>query len=50
VVVPIEEEKNTNIRNARNASERSGVIPSSTRRLSSSSQTRSFYSHASAKK
>jgi len=36
VVVPIEEEKNTNIRNARrNASERSGVISSSTRRLSS---------------
>lgn len=50
VVVPIEEEKNTNIRNARNASERSGVISSSTRRLSSSSQRRSFYSHASAKK
>ena len=37
VLVPIEEEeKNTNIRNARrNASERSGVISSSTRRLSS---------------
>lgn len=29
VVVPIEEEKNTNIRNARNANERSAVISSS---------------------
>ena len=35
VVVPIEEEKNTNIRNARNANERSAVISSSnSRRLS----------------